>query len=69
MCYFVSAKVLIDCVWRNKMYYTNALARELFTDNLLIRIHFIIAMIWWTGLAPLSLNSVLRGGERWIEAL
>ena len=26
--------------------------REFFTDNLLVRIHFIIVMIWWTGLAP-----------------
>ena len=25
---------------------------ELFFDNLLVRIHFIIEMIWWTGLAP-----------------
>ena len=27
-------------------------AREFFIDNLLVRIHFIIEMIWWTGLAP-----------------
>ena len=27
-------------------------ARELFVDNLLVRNHFIIVMIWWTGLAP-----------------
>jgi len=26
--------------------------REFFTDNLLVRIHFIIVMIRWTGLAP-----------------
>ena len=26
--------------------------REFFTDNLLVRIHFIIEMIGWTGLAP-----------------
>jgi len=26
--------------------------RECFIDNLLVRIHFIIEMIWWTGLAP-----------------
>jgi len=26
--------------------------REVFIDNLLVRIHFIIAMIRWTGLAP-----------------
>ena len=25
---------------------------EFFIDNLLARIHFIIVMIWWTGLAP-----------------
>jgi len=26
--------------------------REFFVDNLLVRIHFIIVMIRWTGLAP-----------------
>jgi len=26
--------------------------RDFFMDNLLVRIHFIIGMIWWTGLAP-----------------
>ena len=26
--------------------------REIFIDNLLVRIHCIIGMIWWTGLAP-----------------
>ena len=26
--------------------------RDFFIDNLLVRIHFIIDMIWWTGLAP-----------------
>ena len=26
--------------------------REFFIDNLLVRIHFIIVMIQWTGLAP-----------------
>ena len=26
--------------------------RDFFSDNLLVRIHFIIEMIWWTGLAP-----------------
>ena len=25
---------------------------EFIIDNLLVRIHFIIEMIWWTGLAP-----------------
>ena len=28
------------------------IARELFIDNLLVRIHFIIEVIRWTGLAP-----------------
>jgi len=31
--------------------------REFFIDNLLVRIHFIIVMIRWTGLAPWSLSS------------
>ena len=26
--------------------------REFFIDNLLVRIYFIIEMIWWIGLAP-----------------
>ena len=26
--------------------------REFFIDNILVRIHLIIQMIWWTGLAP-----------------
>jgi len=26
--------------------------REFFIDNLLVRINFIIEMVWWTGLAP-----------------
>ena len=26
--------------------------RQFFIDNLLARIHFIIEIIWWTGLAP-----------------
>jgi len=29
-----------------------AVEREFYIDNLLVRIHFIIEMIWWTGLAP-----------------
>ena len=31
-----------------------ALEREFFVDNLLVRLHFNIEMIWWTGLAPLG---------------
>jgi len=34
--------------------------REFFIDNLLVRIHFIIVMIWWTGLAPWELNSLFQ---------
>jgi len=30
----------------------NLKEREFFIDNLLVRIHFIIEMIRWTGLAP-----------------
>ena len=33
--------------------------REFFIDNVLVRIHFIIVMIRWTGLAPWE----LRGGQ------
>ena len=40
--------------------------REFFIDNLLVRIHFIIVMIGWTGLAPgmrASAHCLLHGGE------
>ena len=32
-----------------------------YIDNLLIRIHFIIEMIWWTGLAPWEFESPFPG--------
>ena len=36
------------------------LEREFSIGNLLVRIHMIIEMIWWTGLAPWGLNSLLQ---------
>jgi len=35
--------------------------RELFIDNLLVRIHFIIVMIRWAGLAPWEFESPFPG--------
>ena len=35
--------------------------REFFIDNLLVRILFIIEMIWWTGLAPWELEFPFPG--------
>ena len=35
--------------------------REIFIDNLLLRIHVIIEMIWWTGLAPWEFEFSLPG--------
>ena len=35
--------------------------REFFLDNLLVRIHFIIVMIRWTGLAPWEFESPFPG--------
>ena len=37
---------------------------EFFIDNLLVRIRFIIEMIWWTGLAPWALEYLFRGSLR-----
>jgi len=34
--------------------------RDFFIDNLLVRIHFIIVMIRWTGLAPWDLKSLFQ---------
>jgi len=38
--------------------------RVFFIDNLLVRIHFIIVMIWWTGLAPWEFESPFPGDQR-----
>jgi len=38
-----------------------ACRREFFIDNLLVRIHFIIVMIRWTGLAPREFEFPLPG--------
>jgi hypothetical protein len=35
--------------------------REVFIDNLLVRIHSIMEMIWWTGLAPWEFEFPLPG--------
>ena len=35
--------------------------REFFIENLLVGIHFIIEMIWWTGLAPWELEFPFPG--------
>jgi len=37
--------------------------REIFTDNLLVRIHCIIVMIRWTGLAPWEFDFPFPGRE------
>ena len=36
---------------------------EFFTDNLLVRIHFIIVMIWLNGLAPWEFEFSFPGGR------
>ena len=38
--------------------------REFFIDNLLVRIRFIIEMIWWTGLAPWEFEFPFSGSLR-----
>ena len=36
--------------------------REFFIDSLLVRIHFIIEIIWWTGLEPWEFEFPFPGG-------
>ena len=38
--------------YQNKSFARSGQESEFFVDNLLVRIHFIIEMIWWTGLSP-----------------
>ena len=35
-----------------RFFYLLRREKDFFIDNLLVRIHIIIEMIWWTGLAP-----------------
>jgi len=50
------------CGWRRGVWRSLARPgrREFFIDNLLVRIHFIIVMIRWTGLAPWEGTWMLR---------
>ena len=55
------------CVLRDKCW--EGSEREFFIDDLLVRIHFIIVMIRWTGLAPWEWKVSLFGGVvRWGQA-
>ena len=55
----------------------NPSEREFFIDNLLVRIHFIIEMIWWTSLAPWdfefpfpgSLISTFLGAQHVVQSM
>ena len=43
--------------------------REFFIDNLLVRIHFIIEMIWWTGLVPWEFEFPFPGSRTSLRSL
>ena len=45
----VGLELAIRCTDTSKVHF--------FIDNLLVRMHFIIVMIWWTGLAPWEFES------------
>ena len=42
--------------WKKHEFIMHRRERDFFIDNLLVRIHFIIVMIGWTGLAPWELE-------------
>jgi len=42
--------------------------REFFIDNLLVRIKFIIEMIWWTGLAPWEFEVPFPGSLTFVKS-
>jgi len=41
--------------------------REFFIDNLLVRIHLVIEMIWWTSLAPWEFEFTFPGNSLSIQ--
>jgi hypothetical protein len=42
-----------------KVHLHSARERDFFIDNLPVKIHVIIEMIWWTGLAPWEFDSAI----------
>jgi len=48
-----------ECVLR--VFSVSSSEREFFVDNLLVRIHFIMVMIRWTGLAPWDFEFLFPG--------
>ena len=42
--------------------------REFFIDNLLVRNHFIIEVVWWTGLAPWECKFPFPGSLMWLHS-
>ena len=42
------------------LFFEVSIEEEFFVDNLLVRIHFIIEMIWWTASRHGSLNSLFQ---------
>ena len=52
---------LKDEVYDAAKFRGSGVERELFIDNLLVRIHFIILMIRWTGLAPWEVRGYVCG--------
>ena len=50
------------------VYITRDREKEFFIDNLLVRIHFIIEMIWWTGLAPWRLEFRFPGSLMYLPS-
>jgi len=49
--------------WAPHAHRTSEREREFFIDTLLVRIHVIIEMIWWTGLAPWEFQFPFSGSR------
>ena len=62
--YFDVFPLSLDAVYRVHRPLTRSVVkieREFFIDNLLVRIHFIIVMILWTGLVPWEFEFPFQG--------
>ena len=53
--------IIVSPPGENDTVHTVSAERDFSIDNLLVRIHFIIEMIWWTGLAPWEFESPFPG--------
>ena len=53
--------VPLSCLLWNDLVHRHRPEKDCFIDNVLVRIHFMFELIWWTGLAPWEFDFSFQG--------